>query len=130
MRPLVILVLLWSALSLLGFGAAICYAPIEVMAMAAVHADSAAAVVELRAFYGGLELALGALVLVCALRPTRRRDGLWLSLAIFAGIGLTRAAGMLQEHVDSDFLRLALLVELGTALAAAGVLYLTRTPRP
>jgi hypothetical protein len=123
MRILTLAVLLLSSLSLLGFGIAITYAPLEVMAMAAVEAEGAAAAVELRAFYGGLELALGALVLICAWYPARRRDGLWLSLFIFAGIGLTRAAGMLWEDVSSGFLQLALAVELGTAALAALALY-------
>ncbi len=127
MRILTLMVLLLSGLSLLGFGLAIIYAPLEVMAMAAVQAQGAAAAVELRAFYGGLELALAALVLICAAYPARRRDGLWLSLFIFAGIGLTRAAGMLWNDVSTSFLQLALGVELGTAALAAVALYFGRS---
>lgn len=126
MRIFVVFVLWLSGLSLLGFGAAIVYAPLDIMAMADVHATGAAAAIELRAFYGGLELALGALVLICAWHPSRRRDGLWLTLFVFAGIGLTRAAGMLWDSATTDFLRLALTVELGTAALAALALYLTR----
>ncbi len=126
MRMLGLIVLLLSGLSLLGFGLAITYAPLEMLAMAAVEAEGAAAAVELRAFYGGLEIALGALVLICAWHPTRRRDGLWLSLFIFAGIGLTRAAGMLWNDVSTSFLQLALGVELGTAALAAVALYFSK----
>ena len=128
MRAFIIIVLLCSGLSLLGFGAAIAYAPLEVMAMADVNSSGAAAAVELRAFYGGLELALGALTLICAWYPHRRRDGLWLTVFIFTGIGVARAFGMYWESVQTDFLRLALLVEFATAGAAALALVLSRNP--
>ncbi len=126
MRAFVVFVLLLSGLSLLAFGVAISYAPLRVMAMADVLATGAAAAVELRAFYGGLELALGALIVICAWRPDRRRDGLWLSVFIYAGVGTTRAIGMLIDHVHTHFLGVALLVELGTAGLAALALYLSR----
>jgi hypothetical protein len=120
MRVFTLFVLLLSGLSLLGFGAAIAWAPLQVMAMADVVASGAAAEVELRAFYGGLELALGALILICAWKPERRRDGLWLTLFVYAGIGITRGLGMLMQDVHTPFLGMALMVELGTA-ALAGV---------
>ncbi|MDZ4812652.1 MAG: DUF4345 family protein [Pseudomonadota bacterium] len=126
MRVFVVFVLLLSGLSLLAFGVAIAYAPLRVMAMADVVATGAAAAVELRAFYGGLELALGALILICAWRPERRRDGLWLSVFIYAGVGITRAVGMLIDDIHTHFLGVALLVELGTAGLAALALYLSR----
>lgn len=110
-------VVLWIAgLSLLGFGAAFVAAPLQTMALAGIVLEGPLAATELRAFYGGLELALGALVLACAVRPARLRDGLWLVFAVFAGIGLARLGGMLASGADTGFLRLALATELGLAL--------------
>jgi Domain of unknown function (DUF4345) len=126
MRAFAVFVLLLSGLSLLVFGAAIAYAPLKVMAMADVVATGAAASVEIRAFYGGLELALGALILICAWYPEYRREGLWLTLFVYAGIGVARLIGMIFEDVSTDFLRIALIVELVIAALAALALYLTR----
>jgi hypothetical protein len=108
------LLLLWLAgLGFLGFGLAFLVDPRGTLALAGVATEGAIAATELRAFYGGAELALGALILACALRPARHRDGLWLTLVCYGAIGLTRAAGMLIDGSDSSFLRLALGTELG-----------------
>ena len=113
-------VVLWiSGLGMLGFGLAFLWAPLETMAAAGLSLEGALAATELRAFYGGLEVALGLLILACALRAERLRDGLVLSLAIYGGIGLARLAGMLIEGSDTPFLRFALATELGLAIAAA-----------
>jgi hypothetical protein len=130
MRVFVVFVLLLSGLSLLAFGAAISYAPLQVMAMADVVTRGAAATVELRAFYGGLEIALGVLVLICAWRPERRRDGLWLTLFVYAGIGITRGLGMLIDDVYTGFLGIALVVELGIAVMAAVALWVWERREP
>jgi len=124
--PLLTSIVLWlSGLSLLAFGAAFVVAPLATMASAGIVLDGALAATELRAFYGGLEVALGVLVLLCALRPERRRDGLLLTFAIFAGIGMARLVGMLLSGADSGFLRFAIVTELGLAALAAWCL---RTP--
>lgn len=122
------LVVLWlSGLGLLGFGLAFVIAPLPAMATAGLVLEGAVAATELRAFYGGLELALGGLVIACALRPERRRDGLVLTLAIFAGIGLVRFASMLATGASTSFLWLAGATEVGLALGAA-VCLMTRAP--
>ena len=112
-------VVLWVAgLSLLGFGIAFCVAPLATFAAAGLVLEGPLAATELRAFYGGLELALGALMLGCAIRPARRRDGLVLVFAVFAGIGVTRLFAMLASGADTGFLRAALATELALALLA------------
>ncbi len=113
-------VLLWiSGLGMLGFGLAFLWAPLATMAAAGLVLEGALASTELRAFYGGLEVALGLLMIACAMRPGRLRDGLVLSLAIYGSIGLARLSGMLISGADTPFLRFALATELGLALAAA-----------
>ena len=70
-------VLLWvSGLGYAGFGVAFLLAPLRTMALAGITLEGGVAAVELRAFYGGLELALGALIVAAALAPGRLRDGL------------------------------------------------------
>ena len=117
------LVLWLGGLGFAAFGVAFLLAPLETFALAGIRFTGAAAAAEIMAFYGGLELALGALLLTCALRPARRRDGLLLMTAAYASIALARLAGMLIHGADDSFLRLALVIEAGLAvLAAAGLL--------
>src|SRR5688572_27481664 len=102
-------IVLWvSGLSLLAFGVAFEVAPLKTMAAAGIELTGPIAAAELRAFYGGVELALGVLILAWTLREPRRREALLLTFAVFAGIGLSRLAGMVIEGADSSFLRLAL----------------------
>ena len=87
-------VLLWiSGLGMLGFGLAFLWAPLATMAAAGLVLEGALASTELRAFYGGLEVALGLLMIACAMRPGRLRDGLILSLSIYGSIALRAGDG-------------------------------------
>jgi hypothetical protein len=103
MRVLTPLLIGLSGLSFLGFGIAFLIAPRETLALAGVVTEGAMAATELRAFYGGVEVALGALILACATRPSRWRDGLWLTLACYGAIGATRVVGMALDGSDSFF---------------------------
>ena len=64
-------VLVLAGLGFLGFGVAITAAPAAVLAGVGIT-GSPAGLVELRAFYGGLELGLGTFLLICAARPAWR----------------------------------------------------------
>ncbi len=113
-------VTLWlGGLSFLGFGIAFLVAPVATLAAAGVDASGAAAATELRAFYGGLELALGALLIVADLRPVHRRSGLVLCLASYGGIGLARLLGIVLAGSATPFLWIALATEALLALLAA-----------
>ena len=121
-------VLLWvSGLGYAGFGVAFLLAPLRTMALAGIALEGGVAAVELRAFYGGLELALGALIVAAALVPGRLRDGLLLTLASYGAIGGTRLVAMLATGTHTPFLRYAVIVELGLAACAGALLWATRT---
>lgn len=119
MRVLEQIVLWVAGLGFIAFGAAFVVAPLQTIAAAGIAVDGANAAAELRAFYGGLELALGGLICVLALNPARRRDALVLTAVAYLGIGLARASGMIQYGADSDFLRVAVATELTLGIAAA-----------
>jgi len=122
-------VLLWVAgLGYVGFGAAFLVAPLRTMALAGIELQGTIAATELRAFYGGLELALGGLIVAAALVPGRLRDGLVLTLVSYGAIGATRLVAMLATGADAPFLRFAVLVELGLAAGAGALLWVTRAP--
>jgi hypothetical protein len=121
--------LLWvGGVSFLAFGAAFLVAPLELFAAIGLALSGPIATTELMAFYGGLEIAVGALVVACALSAARVRDGLVLMTACYGGIGLARAAGMLATGASSDFLWFALATELVFAVLGAILLATVRPP--
>jgi hypothetical protein len=118
MRGFQIAVLWLGGLGFLAFGAAFLLAPLPTFALAGLVLSGPVAATELMAFYGGMELAIGGLILACGLFPSRRRDGLLLMAVVYAGIGLARGAGMLTTGAATSFLWTALALELGLALLA------------
>ena len=117
MRPFTVLVLVLAGLSFLGFGVGLWLYP-GTLAKVGIVAD-AGGVVELRAFYGGLETGLGLFLLACAACAPWRRAGLWLVLLANAFTGLGRAAALLAGGEYQPFFGYALAWEGGFALLAA-----------
>jgi hypothetical protein len=109
---------LWlGGLGFLGFGLAFLVAPLQTLAAAGIALQGDLAATELRAFYGGLEVALGGLLIAADLRGARRH-GLILCLASYGGIGLARALGMLIAGSATPFLWFALATEATLAILA------------
>ena len=112
-------VTLWlGGLGFLGFGIAFLVAPLDTLAAAGIALSGDTAATELRAFYGGLEVALGALLIAADLRGARRH-GLILCLASYGGIGAARALGMAIAGSATSFFWFALATEATLALLAA-----------
>ena len=114
-----IAVLALAALGFLGFGLWFLIDPIGPLAAIGITATGAPAPTEFRAFYGGLEVGLGLLMLVAAARPERRTAGLWLVLATNGGIAAGRLIGVALDGVWVPFFTYALVWELGFAVLAA-----------
>lgn len=110
-----VLLLLGSA-GFLVFGALLLLAPIQTMASIGFAVAPGVPATEIRAFYGGAEIALALLIGACAWVPGRLRDGLLLNGLVYGCIGLARCYGMLVDGSRSSFLGIALAVELGLAL--------------
>lgn len=110
-----LIALVLGGVGFLAFGLAMTVAPQASMAMIGWPIPDGVPTTELRAFYGGLELGLGALLLGAARNPSYRRAGLILGGVCFGLVGLTRAAGMLIDGTGGGFLWGALATELGLA---------------
>ena len=64
--------------------------------------NGAPARVELRAMYGGLQLAMGVFLILATFRDAGfRQTALAVSVALFAGLASARAAGLIIDGVDS-----------------------------
>ena len=123
MRTFSIIVLVLAGLGFLGFGLWLAVDPVGGLAGVGIAGTSPAGVVELRAFYGGLEIGLGLFLLVCAARPDWRVPGLWLVLLGNLAIGLTRLYGIGDSGAFTSFFAAALAWELGfPALAAVALI--------
>ena len=123
MRKFSVFVLVMAALGFLGFGLWLAFDPVGGLAGVDIAGTTAAGVVELRAFYGGLEIGLGLFLLICAARPDWRVPGLWLVLLGNLAIGLTRLYGIGDSGAFNTFFAYALGWELGfPALAAVALL--------
>jgi hypothetical protein len=114
-----ILVLALAGLGFLGFGLWFLVDPIGPLAAIGITATGAPAATEFRGFYGGLEVGLGALMLVAAAKPQWRIPGLWLVLATNGGIAAGRLLGIAIDGVWVPFFTYALVWEVGFALLAA-----------
>ena len=114
-----IAVLALAALGFLGFGLWFLIDPIGPLAAIGITATGAPAPTEFRAFYGGLEVGLGLLMLVAATRADWRTAGLWLVLATNGGIAAGRLVGVALDGVWVPFFTYALVWELGFAVLAA-----------
>ncbi|MFY2763114.1 DUF4345 family protein [Arenimonas sp. MALMAid1274] len=110
-------VLVLAGLGFLGFGVAIVIDPAVVLGAVGIS-GTPAGLVELRAFYGGLELGFGAFLLACAWRREWFRAGLWLVALSNGGIAAARLLGIATSGEFTGFFAGALVWELGFTLAA------------
>ena len=112
-------VLVLAGLGFLGFGLWFVVDPIGPLAMIGITVAGDPAATELRAFYGGVQTAIAVLMLVAAFKPDWRMAGLWLVLAVNAGIAVARLIGVAVDGVWVPFFTYALIWEVGFAVLAA-----------
>jgi len=124
------IVLFLYGLMFLGFGLAFLLSPLSMASMTAFQLLSPAAVTELRAFYGGLEIGLGAYLLAGMLSRDWMAPALQALVAVSGGIACGRIFGMLVDDSASPHVLLYLAVELlGVALGAFALYRVQRQRR-
>jgi hypothetical protein len=95
---------------------------------AGVASSTPTGTTELRAMYGGLQAAIGALALCALLRPSLARPALVALVFLPAGLFLGRLAGLGLDGGVSSYTATALVFEAACALWAGWLL--TRVPEP
>jgi hypothetical protein len=105
------IILALGALCLLGFGILMLIAPAAVLVGLGIILDTPEALTEIRAFYGGLEIAIGLALAFCLVQPGMLRQGLALSSLCYGTVALARAGGMLVDGSGGAFLWSALTLE-------------------
>jgi Domain of unknown function (DUF4345) len=109
-------ILILVGLVFMAFGIAFLAKPVDLAPMLGITAPSSHALVEIRAFYGGLELTLGLILLLAAGSERHHRLGLALAVALCASLGLVRAVAMLTSGTSNTGLLVTLAIELGLAI--------------
>ena len=123
--PIVVLAL--CALGFFGFGLWLLFDPATALGRIGIEARSATGLVELRAFYGGMELGLALFLGACLLKPEWRQAGLWLVVLANGGAGLARLFALSAGGAAlAGYLGWALLWELGFATLGGLALALDR----
>ncbi len=115
-----------AALGLLGFGIASLIDPVSVFAWLGVQLpNDPLLLLELRAFFGGLEIGLAFALLWTLRQPERLKLGLGLIAVSYGSIGIGRCLALFSGGTTHIAI-IALILELGFAAAALSLL--TRQP--
>ncbi|MDY0006995.1 MAG: DUF4345 family protein [Spongiibacteraceae bacterium] len=112
-----------NGLLLAGYGIWCFSNPLVLQEYARLVQNTASAMVEVRAMYGGLQLMVGLLLLSCGLHVAYARMGLAVSAVCFLGLAPARLAGVLQWGLD-DYNLGALIYE--TVCVVLSLLFLAR----
>lgn len=110
---LIIAGLMWVA-----YGIYLLVMPQALAATAGVTATTLTGLIELRAMYGGLEMAVGAFALTAAVLPGMLRGGLLAMGLACAGLGLTRLCSAAAAGEFSTYTRQGLALELTLTVLA------------
>ena len=115
------IVLVLSALAWLGFGAVYVFAPQLLTDPTGFGRLAPEALTDLRATYGGLQLAVGVFLLWSSTCAERYRTGLLLNAIAFGCVAGSRAIGLLIDGEPAGGMILTLIIEvtwLAVTLAA------------
>lgn len=122
---LVIAGLMWVV-----YGAYLLAVPQALAPLAGVSATSVTGTIELRAMYGGLEIAVGLFCLIAAFLPGMLFSGLLMMGLASAGFGITRLLSAAYAGEFSTYTRQGLSLELPLMLISAWFLFRQRSARP
>lgn len=118
--------LLLNGLLFLGLGVAYLLMPVRMAAKTDFVLSSDVAVIELRAIYGGMEVAVGALLVFCALRNGWMTSGLVFTAIVYGGFVAGRVIGMIAADNPGGMTWKLLAFEvtdllIGLALLISGI---------
>ena len=100
-----------------AYGVVCLFSPETPAEYAGIVLPGASAETEIRAMYGGLQAALGAFLILCALNEMRSAEGLRVMVFLLGGLAIGRAFGLLLDGATSYNLY-ALVYEATASLIA------------
>lgn len=96
--------------------------PNALRTMAGLTATTPTALTELRAMYGGLQSAIGALCLAATVRPHLERPALIMLAALLPGLASARLLGLVVDGSWSSYTAMGLAFEITGALLTVALL--------
>jgi hypothetical protein len=96
--------------------------PGALRALAGVAASTPTGLTELRAMYGGLQSAIGALALLATVRPSLERPAIVMLAALLPGLAAARLLGVVLDGSWSSYTALGLGFEIGGSSCAIALL--------
>jgi hypothetical protein len=96
--------------------------PSALRTMAGVTATTPTAMTELRAMYGGLQSAIGALALLATVRRDLERPALVMLAALLPGLAAARLLGLVLDGSWSSYTAMGLAFEIPGSLIAWALL--------
>jgi hypothetical protein len=116
------IVLALSAIAWFGYGAYCFATPAALETFAGVAATNPTATIEIRAMYGGLQMAIGIIALLGLSRPALQRPALLFLGLLCGGLGIARLLGTIAAADISAYTGFALAFEFATAIVVAWLL--------
>ena len=112
--------LVWIAgLVFVLYGMAFALAPVEMAAWATGDApDTPSAVIDMRATYGGMSIALGATILLLGLRASTLSLALLIIAIVLLAMAVTRLIGMVVDGTPNATMIIYLVLEIVGAVLA------------
>lgn len=107
-----------NAVLFIGYGLYCLFSPGTVEDATGLQALSADGKAELRAMYGGVQTALGALALGGLLRPALQFPAVAALCFIFTGLACARLFGIVVDEAAASYTFMALAIEVVGALVA------------
>jgi Domain of unknown function (DUF4345) len=110
--------LLFGAIVFAGIGIGFLILPVQWAALVDIQLPTAMARTDVRATYGGFDLAVGAFLGSCALRVEWVRPGLAALAMAAVGFGGGRLLGLVVEGTASPLMLTLVILEIATAFLA------------
>ena len=94
------LLLAFIALTYTGFGFVFLFNPSEMAAIVGIAFPTTTPRTDFRAMYGGLEIGIGAFLLICAMRREFVRVGLFASACVLVAMATSRSVGLMLDGMS------------------------------
>ena len=114
--------LLAFGIAMIGIGCAYLSFPLALVGLSEIALTSPPALIDARAMYGGVQIGIGAFILLCAMRPQMMRTGLLFIVILLVPVVAARLIGMKLDGSPGPVIGTGLATEIIGIFLALGLL--------